>query len=175
MGKRKTRDDLVVILAAYASGITSPRGGGEYFHVRGQVVPRNSAQNPAETGLTVQCQTHADAYTDEGAALGKSYGWEVGFEPRSSSIVELREAQAMAKLLRPIARKLAQWEDEWGHPTSFGALVTRFCRAIGVEKVKVCIAGDCRDGEEISPSDAAYVADRAVVRFHKEHAAREVA
>jgi hypothetical protein len=59
-----------------------------------------------------------------------AYGWEVEYRGRYS--IELRDAEAMVKVLRKVDRGLERLKSELGYPETIGAYIARVAKVLGI-------------------------------------------
>jgi hypothetical protein len=101
---------------------------GELVHLDGADRLRNLVGVEDLEGLTVSAQgSPADG--------GSTYGWKVEFQ--DVAYIDLRHAQAMARTLGRVERRLARMADELGWPESFGAYLLRVAKVLGVKEFAV--------------------------------------
>ena len=78
--------------------------------------------------LTIEALVNA-----EHADLGASYGWSIDYSDVYH--VDLRRADAMAKLLKTIGKRMDKSSAQYGRPATFGAFVAHAARAIGATTI----------------------------------------
>lgn len=97
---------------------------------------------------------------------GPLYSWQIRYSRVHS--VDLNEAEAMAKTLRTIQRKLDALKAKLGREASFGAFVVRVADALGAEAIEMPpYKGDPRRDERVyhTLGDAVYPIDRMIHDF----------